>query len=109
MKKFLVVVDTAAEQDLDEIATYIAEHDSVESALGVAAEIEGAIAKLESFPNRGSYPKELLEYGIRDFREVLFKPYRILYRVLDREVVVVLIADGRRDMRALLARRLLGA
>jgi toxin ParE1/3/4 len=107
--KYLVVVDTAAEQDLDEIATYIAEHDSVDKAIGVAAEIEEAIAKLASFPNRGSYPKELLEYGNRDFREVLFKPYRILYRVLDREVVVVLIADGRRDMRALLARRLLSA
>ena len=33
----------------------------------------------------------------------------IVYRVLDREVLVLIIADGRRDMRALLARRLLGA
>jgi len=47
--------------------------------------------------------------GIRDFREVHFKPYRIIYRVYGRRVVVFLMADGRRDMRALLARRLLGA
>jgi toxin ParE1/3/4 len=47
--------------------------------------------------------------GNRAFREVHYKSYRIIYRVLDRKVVVLIIADGRRDMRALLARRLLGA
>ena len=47
--------------------------------------------------------------GNRTFREVHYKPYRILYRVLGRQVTVLIIADGRRDMRALLAKRLLGA
>jgi toxin ParE1/3/4 len=31
----------------------------------------------------------------------------VIYRVLDRQVAVYLIADGRRDMQSLLARRLL--
>ena len=42
--------------------------------------------------------------GIRQF-----KPYRIVYQVLGETVYVMLIADGRRDMQALLQRRLLGA
>lgn len=109
MKKYIVVVDPDAERDLDEIADYIAQHASADRAIEVAAKIERTFAALETFPNRGAYPKELLDYGIRDFREIHFKPYRILYRVLSNEVVVVLIADGRRDMRGLLARRLLGA
>ena len=109
MKKYSVVVDVEAERDLDDIAAYIAEHDSIERAVDVATKIERTFAALAAFPNRGAHPKELLDYGNRDFREIKFEPYRILYRVLAREVVVVLIADGRRDMRTLLARRLLGA
>lgn len=109
MTRYLVVVGTEAERDLDDIVSYIAEHDSIDRALFVATRIERAISALASFPNRGSHPKELLEYGNRDFREVYFKPYRIIYRVLTDKVVVALIADGRRDMHALMNRRLLGA
>ena len=109
MRKYTLVVDAEAERDLDDITAYIAEHDSIERAVGVATTIEQSLAALTIFPNRSAHPKELLEYGNRDFREIYFKPYRIFYRVVRRHVVVVLIADGRRDMHALLTRRLLGA
>jgi toxin ParE1/3/4 len=104
-----VAVDRDAENDLEDIANHIAEHDSIQHALDVVANIERQIERLATFPGRGAHPKELLEYGNRDFHEIYFKPYRIVYRVLGRQVVVVLIADGRRDMRSLLARRLLSA
>lgn len=109
MKTYTIVIEAGAEHDLLEIDAYIAGHDSADKAIAVMARIEQAIGKLETFPNRGSRPKELVENGVLDFRETFFKPYRILYRVADDKVVVVLVADGRRDMRALLARRLLGA
>jgi toxin ParE1/3/4 len=109
VRKYTVVVDSEAERDLDDIAAYIAEHDSIDRAIDVATRIELTFSELSEFPNRGAHPKELLDYGNRDFREIYFKPYRILYRVLADKVVVVLIADGRRDMRTLLARRLLSA
>jgi toxin ParE1/3/4 len=109
VKKYTVVIDVAAERDLEEIAACIAEIDSVERALLVSTNIERAIARLSTFPSRGPHPRELLEHGIRDFREIHYKPYRILYRIAGDMVVVVLIADGRRDMRGLLARRLLSA
>jgi len=107
VNSYAVVIDVAAERDLDEIATYIAENDSIERALLVSANIERAISQLSAFPNRGPHPRELLEHGVRNFREIHYKPYRIIYRVVRDKVVVVLIADGRRDMRSLLARRLL--
>ena len=109
MRHYPVAVNAEAERDLDDITAYIADHDSVDRALFVVGGIERVFSRLASFPNRGSHPKELLEYGNRDFREVYFKPYRIIYRVLADKVVVVLIADGRRDMHALMSRRLLGA
>jgi len=109
MKRYAVAVNAEAERDLDDITSYIAGHDSIERAIDIATGIERSFSALAAFPNRGAHPKELLDYGNRDFREIHFKPYRIFYRVLTDRVVVVLVADGRRDMHALLARRLLGA
>jgi len=60
---------------------------------------------LAQFPERGSYPKELMALGIKEYRQTALKPYR----VIGRQVVIYLIIDGRRDMQSLLARRLLGA
>lgn len=64
---------------------------------------------LSAFPERGSYPKELVALGIKEFRQTSFKPYRVIYRIVGRQVFIYLIADGRRDMQSVLARRLLGA
>jgi toxin ParE1/3/4 len=44
-----------------------------------------------------------------EWREVFFKPYRIIYEVRSGGVYIVFIADGRRDMRTLLQRRLFGS
>ena len=63
---------------------------------------------MSEFPARGAFLKELLALGIREYREIFFKPYRILYRVLGTSVYVLLIADGRRDIQTLLQRRFLG-
>ena len=71
--------------------------------------IEKVFGSLSESPDRGAYPKELLALGIRDYREIFFKPYRVIYRVLGNVVHVFLIADGRRDMQTLLQRRLLDA
>ena len=109
MKRYAVELTEHALFDLDDIAAYIASHDGPERAEYVARGIEKVYSSLTLFPNRGAYPRELLEMGSRDFREVHFKPYRIIYRVYERKVVVFLIADGRRDMQALVTSRVLGA
>lgn len=111
MKRYTIVVEQGAEVDLNGIAEYIAAHNSVDRAIDVAGRIQRSFSTLETLPNRGTYPKELLDYGNRDYREIYFKPYRIIYRVLEGDalVIIVLIADGRRDMQTLLTRRLLGA
>ena len=57
----------------------------------------------------GAFPAELLALGIKRYRQVFFKPYRVIYRVLDDNVAVMLIVDGRRNLKSLLERRLLSA
>lgn len=103
-----VLLTEGAEQDLEELYDYIAEFDCVANANRVLDRLLDVAKSLEQFPERGAYPRELLELGIRDFRQTSFKPYRIIYRVLGQKVYIHLIVDGRRNMQSLLSRRLLG-
>ena len=70
--------------------------------------IEGELGDLADEPQRGNVPRELAAVGSKDYRQVFRKPNRIIYRVCVPEsaVDVYLIVDGRRDLQALLARRL---
>lgn len=86
---------------------YIAVYDAPGKAEQVLTEIEKTFNRLSEFPERGAYPKELLALGIRDYREVFFKPYRLIYRVIGKAVYVLLIVDGSRNMQRLLQQRLL--
>lgn len=104
-----VLLTAGAEQDLEALYDYIAEFDSVANARKVLDQLLEVVESLTRFPERGSYPKELLALGIKEYRQAAFKPYRVIYRVMGNQVVIYLIADGRRDMQSLLARRLLGA
>ena len=98
-----------AERDLEEIYLYIAEHDSLVSADHVLDRLVKATEALVTFPDCGSYVNELRSLGISEYRQIFFKPYRLVYRVHSKQVVIYLVIDGRRDMESLLARRLLGA
>jgi toxin ParE1/3/4 len=108
MSLAVLLTDDAA-HDLDALYDHIARHDAPEKADYVLEQIEKAFVSLSESPERGAYPKELLALGIREYRELFFKPYRIIYRVIGNNVYVLLIADGRRDMQTLLQRRLLEA
>jgi toxin ParE1/3/4 len=105
---YRVELTDSAQADLDEIYRHIAQTDSRASADYVLDRLLEAAESLTAFPERGSQPRELEQAGSPRFRQLFFKPYRLIYRVVDDRVIIYLIADGRRDMPALLARRLLG-
>jgi len=104
---FTVLLTADAAGDLEELYDYIALHDAPGKSENVLARIEKILSSLSESPERGTYPKELLALGIRNYREIFFKPYRMIYQVTGDKVHVLLIVDGRRDMQALLLRRLL--
>ena len=106
---FEVRLTADAVRDLEEIDDWISMHDSPAKAGHVAANIEAAIETLKRFPERGRHPAELLALGIREYRQTFVKPYRVIYRVIGKRVIIYVIVDGRRDMQSLLSRRLLGA
>jgi toxin ParE1/3/4 len=100
-----IIID--AEDDLWEIYRYVARNDSIEKADRLIDNIEKTIVTLEILPFRGNYPPELERIGVLEFREVFFKPYRIIYQIMKSIVYVHCILDGRRDLPDLLQNRLL--
>jgi len=107
LKRYKVRLTQEAEDDLLDLFEYIARQDSVDNAYHVLAELEALILSLEQQAERGHYPAEMIEHGIKDYREVLFKPYRVIYEVEGNRVFVLACFDGRRDIQLLLERRLL--
>lgn len=105
---FQVVITEDAENDLEDIVAYIAKHDSARAAQHVLSRILEIADSLMAEPTRGTPPKELRALGDQEYRQVFFKPYTLIYRVVGKQVVIYVITDGRRDMQSLLSRRLLG-
>ena len=106
-KRFEVFLLDNAEKDIDEIYRYVERHDSAEKAEGLSRNIEQAILGLHTLPLRGHYPPELERLGVLEYREVFFKPYRIIYEVDGASVFIHCVLDGRRDLRDILQQRLL--
>ena len=101
-----VRVTPSAKEDIRKIAQYISKNDSPGKSRYVVGEIRKKIQTLNQFPERGGRPVELLLMNDdRDYREILFGPYRIFYQIRDKTVFVVAVADGRRDMIAFLLER----
>lgn len=103
---YAVLLSEDAERDIEDIHHYVARHDAVEKADRLLADLEDACLGLSELPERGNVPKELRPLGMTEFREVHCKPYRIIYRIIGRQVVVYCVLDGRRDMQSLLHHRL---
>ena len=107
MTKYRVRILREAEEDLAELVDHIAQHDSVERANYVLEKLLTVCERVEQHPERGHFLPELRSLGIKTYREVHFKPYRIIYEVIGREVFILLIVDGRRSLQTILERRLL--
>lgn len=105
MKRFNVVFDNSAEDDIYDIYTYVAINDSTEHAEKLLNAIRETCYKLKTLPYRGHYPPELYEIGVNEFRETRYKPYRIFYSIEKTTVYVHCILDGRRDIQTILHER----
>ena len=107
MKKYDVIFDRDAEDDLFDIYAFVAMNDSVERADRLFAALRRTCLKLRKLPLRGNIPSELFEIGVMEFRELHYKPYRVIYSLDSTTVYVHCVLDGRRDIQTILQERLL--
>lgn len=104
---FEVLLAEEAEADISDIYRYVLAREGRDQAEALLTKLSETVFALSELPNRGNVPKELSAIGMSEFREVHYKPYRVIYRILDQQVVVYGVFDGRRDMQSLLNRRLM--
>lgn len=97
-----------AERDLRRLFDYVSAARSPGEAATLIRSMREKTNTLSRFPELGAVPKELETLGLKEHRQLVLPPYRIFYRIAGESILVTLIADGRRDMDALLRRRLLG-
>lgn len=105
--KFKVNITSSAEKDLFEIYQYVYLNDLEETAEKLYSKLYEKCLSLQKYPNRGHVPPELSLLGIDDFLELSYKPYRIIYQIIEKLVYIHCILDGRRDMQKLLQERLI--
>lgn len=104
---FLVNIIADAKEDIIDIYDYIVVSDSIEKAEYAYKNIKENCFSLSELPNRGHFPPELERIGIYEYREIHFKPYRIIYQVIESNVYIHCVLDGRRELQALLEKRIL--
>jgi toxin ParE1/3/4 len=103
--KHKVFLTDSASGDIVEIWRYIVLNDSVSAADKIKGALRKTIEGLRSLPQRGHVPPELERIGVSGYHEVHYKPYRIIYFVREKDVYVIAVFDGRRDIQEILVRR----
>ena len=103
--KHQVIWISIAEKDLKEIIEYI----SVEShrdAINILNKIKEKASSLYTLPERGRIVPELKDQGILQYRELIIPPWRLIYRISERNIFVLSVIDSRRNVEDILLNRL---
>jgi plasmid stabilization system protein ParE len=106
MKEYKVQWTKNAIYDLEDIIGYI-KIDSIKTAKDIFYEIKDECQKLYFFPERKRVVTELQQLGIIKYRELIYKRWRIIFKIQEDEVFILLVADSSRNLEDILYQRLL--
>ncbi|MBI3605075.1 MAG: type II toxin-antitoxin system RelE/ParE family toxin [Nitrospirae bacterium] len=104
--KYFVRWTETAEEDLNNIIEDIAE-ENPHRALEVLENLRRKALHLNTLPERGRIVPELKDHGITLFRELIFAPWRMIYRISGETVYVLALFDSRRNLEDILLDRFL--
>ena len=96
-----------ARRDLFAIIDYLVERNP-DAAASTLDKLQRRAAALKGSPERGRVIPELERLQLREYRELVVSPYRLVYRVSGRRVLVLGVLDSRRNLEDLLLDRLAG-
>ncbi len=91
-KKIAVIVSKTAREDVAEILEYI-RVDSPQAAVKIVVEIHYHLKRLPRFPKSG---RIIPEVGDPSLREIVVRPYRLMYRLEGRRAVILRVLHGKR-------------
>ncbi len=96
-----------AKNDLMEIIDYIA-NDKKDLSKSIYHKLKNKALTLSNMPLKGRIVPELKIFSIDIYREIIENPWRIIYRVQDKEVIILAVIDGRRNIEDIIFEKLLG-
>jgi len=100
-----VIWAEAAVRDLEDVVSFVAV-DSPLNAERLLGRLSAKARSLETSAHRGRIVPELQRLGMRTWRELVVRPYRLVYRVAGEGVIVLALVDGRREIEDVLLERL---
>lgn len=103
---FKIVILESAEHDLKDLRSYLVKNFSQATWQDSYGKIKTVIRNLQAFPYPGAIPDEFQHLGLSQYRQVFSGINRIVYEVRQDIVYIHVIADGRRDLKGLLLRRI---
>ncbi|MEA3513201.1 MAG: type II toxin-antitoxin system RelE/ParE family toxin [Campylobacterota bacterium] len=106
MKKFEVIWTKSAQFDLELIIEYI-KTDNLNIAKKIFSEIKKECNDLYFFPERKRIVPELQQIGILKYREIIYKRWRIIYKIDTANVYILLVVDSSRNLEDILFQRLI--
>jgi plasmid stabilization system protein ParE len=106
MKEYKVIWTQSAQFDLELIIEYI-KIDNINTAKKIFLEIKKEANDLFYFPQKGRIVPEFQEIGILKYREIIYKRWRIIYKIDNKNVYVLLVADSSRNLEDILFKRLI--
>ena len=106
MKKFEVLWTKSAEYDLELIIQYL-KLDSVSIAKEIFFELIKECENLYYFPQRKRVVPELQQIGIFKYREIIYKRWRVIFKIENEKVYILLVVDSSRNLEDILFQRLI--
>ena len=104
--KHKIIWTNVAEKDLRNIIEYISV-DSPHDALKILKKIQQSASSLYTLPERGRIVPELQDQGISQYRELVIRLWRLIYRIAEREIVVLSFIGSRMNVEDILLNRLI--
>ena len=106
MKEFKVIWTKNAELDLELIIEYI-KINSINTARKIFFEIKQESNKLYTLAERKRIVSEFQQIGIVKYREIIYKRWRIIYKIDDEKFYVLIVVDSSRNLEDILFQRLI--
>ena len=106
MKKFEILWTKSAEYDLELIIQYL-KLDSVSIAKEIFIELIKECENLYYFPQRKRVVPELQQIGIFKYREIIYKRWRVIFKIENEKVYILLVVDTSRNLEDILFQRLI--
>jgi len=106
VKNFKVLWAKSAQKDLEQIIEYI-KIDNIDTAKNVFLELKSECDELYYFPERFRVVPELQKINIFQYREIIYKRWRVVYKITGANVYILFVVDSSRNVEDLLLQRLL--